>query len=98
LLGVVDDLAVEHPLGPGRHLRLAGQFDQQTERFAGDAVLGKIDQQIPEPPGKPGEAFGIGREQVAQVQVGDGGMMGFQFLPDRQVAGNGHGQLPYSGC
>ena len=40
-------------------------------------------------------AVGIGGEQVAQVQVGDGRVMGFQFLPDRQVAGNGHGQLPY---
>ena len=28
LFGMVDDLAVKHPLGPGRYLRLAGQLDQ----------------------------------------------------------------------
>jgi hypothetical protein len=61
-------------------------------------VLGKIDQQITEPPGKSVKAFGICGEQIAQVLVGDSGMMGFQLLPDRQVAGNGHGQLPYSSC
>ncbi len=76
-------------------MRLASQFDQQVEGFPGDAMLGEIHQQIAEPPGEPVETLGIGGEQLAQVQVGDGGMMGFQFLPDRQVAGNGHRQLPY---
>ena len=92
--GVVDHLAGEHPLDPGRRLRLASQFSQQAEGLSGDAVLGKIHQQIAEASGECGETLGIGGEQVAQVQVGDDGMMGFQLLPDRQVAGSGHGQLP----
>jgi hypothetical protein len=94
-LGVIDHFPVEHPLDPGWHMRLAGQFDQQAEGFSGDAVFGKIHQQIAETAGEFVKTFGVGGKQVAQVQVGDGGMMGFQFLPDRQVAGNGHGQLPY---
>ena len=97
-LGVIDDLAVEGPFDPGRYLRLTGQLDQQAERFVGNAMFGKIHQQIAEPPGKPGETIRIGGEHVTQMQVGDNGMMGLQRLPSRQIAGNGHGQLPYQGC
>jgi hypothetical protein len=76
---------------PGRF----GQGQQVLHGASGDAMLGEIHQQIAKPPGKGAEACGISGEQIAQMQISNGGVMGFQFLPDRQVAGNGHGQLPY---
>jgi hypothetical protein len=60
--GVVDHLAVAHPLGPGGYSRLTGQLGQQAQGFLGDAVLGKIDQQIAEPPGELGETPRVGGE------------------------------------
>ena len=94
-LGVVDHLAAEQARGPFRHLSLIGQLGEQAQCFVCNTMLGKIHQQVAKVPGEPSKARRISGKQVAQMQIGDRGVMGVQFLPDRQIAGNGHGRLPY---
>ena len=94
-LGVVDHLAAEQARGPLRHLGLIGELGEQAQCFVSDAMLGKIHQQVAKVPGEPSKARRISGKQVAQMQIGDRGVMGVQFLPDRQIAGNRHGRLPY---
>ncbi len=81
VLGDVDALAAEHRLAPLGEPAFLGQRDQQPDRLVGDPVLGVVE---PKAGGLGDEtlaALGVGGEELAQVAVGDLGVVALQRPP-----------------
>ena len=69
----------------------AGQIDQQAHGFAGDAVLGVIEQQVIQAQREPREAVAVAGEQIAQMHRGHGLGMALERPPGGRAGESGHG-------
>ena len=81
LLGHVDLLTPEHRIDPGPQAGFLGQLQQESQGFIGDAVFRVIEVDADGLGGQTLAAFGVVREQLAEVQVADNQVMGFEGLP-----------------
>ncbi len=96
VLGDVDAIAAEHRGGPLGEPGFLSQLEQEPDRLVRDAVLRVVEVQAG---ACGGEALAPGRvlrEEVAQVEVADLGVVGLERLPGRALpewrrAGLGHG-------
>ena len=93
----VDPGAAEHRFDGGGHAGLAREGDEQLHRFAGDAVLGVVEQDLLEAQRKAVEAAGVGGEQLAHVAAVDGAPVRGQVTPRGRLGQCGHGSLGGSG-
>ena len=74
-------LAAEHRVAALRDPSLEGEGEEQADRLGGDAVLRQVRMDAGRLEREALDATRVGGEQVAQVQVADGGVMAFERLP-----------------
>jgi hypothetical protein len=106
-LGDIDGVAAEHGVDPRAQAALFRQPGEQSQRLVSDAILREVDV---EPGGLDRQtlaALGVGREQLAEVELPHVAVMGSEGFPGR--AGpeplarrdlgwrGGHGS-PFGGC
>ena len=81
ILGGVDVFACEHGVALAFDVCGSGQFDQQGESLAGDAVLAVVDVKIRGGEGEGAPSVGVIGEQSSEMSIGNLGVVIGQFLP-----------------
>ncbi len=71
VFGDIDLVAAEHAVAPIFDLGLPGQIDQKSKGFIGNAVFGKVQQNIAEAKREFFKAFWIPGKQIAHVDGGN---------------------------
>ena len=96
-LGEVDLLAGEHLMAQLLDASRLSEFDQQSQCFLGNQVLGKVKQDLAailvgEAPRKLAEPLGVFGEELLEVEVlASGGVMVLEGMPCGQIGGLGEG-------
>ena len=80
-LGAVDVRAGEHLVAPAGDVGLLGEREQEPHRLVGGAVLRVVDEQAARALRHAREALGVAREQLAQVNRRDRGLVIAKRLP-----------------
>jgi len=86
----VDLFAGEHGVALGLDPGLPGQLEQQGHGRFRDPILGIVEEDVAQTQGKTIEPAGIGREQIAHVQIPDLPVMLGQRRIRRQFRQQGH--------
>ena len=76
VLGGVDAVSAQHAVAAFFQAHCAGQVDQQPEGSPVDPVQAVVDEQVTGGDGEIAATFGVGVEQLPQVQVGHVGVVG----------------------
>ena len=93
VLGPVELLTAEHPLDASGKIGLPGEIEEERHRGVDDAVLGVVEEDLPDLGVKPVEPPRVDGEQVPEVEAGDVGLVVAQLRPGGQIGGHERGSL-----
>ena len=97
VFGDIDFLAAEHSVAPLFDVTLACKFEEQGERFVGDAVLGEVQQDVLEPQCEKVESDRILSEEIAHVDHSHALVVRLKRRPCARFGEFGHGWFPRLG-